>query len=355
MAACRAKSLGLSFWSADAQKGSERGGNGMASDRIEILDGWRAVSILFVLAGHLLPMGPAAWKINGSLAVGGMALFFALSGFLITHFLLERADVAEFLRRRLFRIVPLGWSVMLVLAIVHGAGAGTIAANLLFVANLPPTRLMTGGEHLWSLCVEAQFYLGAALLVAAGGRRALWLLLPLCVLVTIGRMIAGAEYSIVTWLRIDDILAGATMALLCGRPRAAAVMRRAPSWLPVLLLALLVAVSGERAGSLNFVRPYIAAAAVGISIHSAPDAMRRLYASRPAVYIATISYALYVFHMLFEASWLGSGDRLVKYAKRPLLLFTTFAAAHLSTFHFERPIIAWGKRRRRLAAARGRQ
>ncbi len=130
-------------------------------------------------------------------------------------------------------------------------------------------------------------------------------------------------------------------------------MRRMPSWLPVLLLALLVAVSGERAGSLNFVRPYIAAAAIGVSINNAPEAMRRLFSSRPAVYIATISYALYVFHMLFEASWLGSGDRLVKYAKRPLLLFATFAAAHLSTFHFERPIIAWGKRRRRLAAARG--
>lgn len=316
----------------------------MASGRIDILDGWRATSILFVLAGHLLPVGPSAWKINGSLAVGGMGLFFALSGFLITRFLLDRDDVADFLRRRLFRIVPLAWGAMLLLAIVDGAGVGTIAANLLFVANLPPTRLMPGGEHLWSLCVEAQFYLGVALLVALGGRRALWLLPPLCVAATVGRVAIGAEYSIVSWLRIDDILAGATIALLNDRPRAVAAMRRCPAWLPLALLPLLLAVSGERAGWLNYVRPYVAAAAIGISIHSAPDAMRRLFASRAAVYIATISYALYVFHMMFAATWLGSGERLVKYAKRPLLLGATVAAAHLSTFRFERPLIALGKR-----------
>ncbi|WP_066968359.1 acyltransferase family protein [Rhizorhabdus dicambivorans] len=316
----------------------------MASGRIDILDGWRAASILFVLAGHLLPMGPHGWGINSSLTVGGMALFFALSGFLITRFLLDRADVAEFLRRRLFRIVPLAWAAMLLLALANGAGAGTIAANLLFVANLPPPRLMPGGAHLWSLCVEAQFYICVALLVALGGRRALWLLPPLCIAVTIGRIAAGAEESIVTWLRIDDILAGGTMALLCGRPGAAAALRRLPQWLPLFLLVLVLVVAGQRAGWLNYLRSYVAAAAIGVSIFSAPDAMRRLFSSRPAVYVATISYALYIFHLMFDATWLGSGDRLVKYAKRPLLLAATFAAAHISTFHFERPLIALGKR-----------
>lgn len=316
----------------------------MASGRIEILDGWRAISILFVLAAHLLPLGPHDWGLNSSLAVGGMALFFALSGFLITRFLLDRADIGLFLRRRLVRIVPLAWAVMLVLAAADGARGWTIAANLLFVANLPPHQLMPGGAHLWSLCVEMQFYLGVALLVAIGGRRALWLLPPLAIVVTLGRTMVGAEESIVTWLRIDDILAGATMALLCDRPRAVAAMRRLPAWLPVLLLVLVVVVTGQRAGPLNYVRSYIAAAAIGISIYSAPAPMRRLFCSRPAAYVAMISYALYIFHAMFDSTWLGSGDRIVKYAKRPLLLLATFAAAHLSTFRFERPLISLGKR-----------
>jgi peptidoglycan/LPS O-acetylase OafA/YrhL len=72
-------------------------------------------------------------------------------------------------------------------------------------------------------------------------------------------------------------------------------------------------------------------------------------------YIATVSYALYVIHHLLMFTWLGSGDKLVKYLKRPLLIAATFGLAHLSTFRFERRCMAWGKRlsarfvRRRLA------
>lgn len=54
--------------------------------------------------------------------------------------------------------------------------------------------------------------------------------------------------------------------------------------------------------------------------------------------------ALYVVHGLLTATWLGSGDDLVKYLKRPLLLAATFGLAHLSTFYFEARFIAWGKR-----------
>jgi peptidoglycan/LPS O-acetylase OafA/YrhL len=71
------------------------------------LDGWRGISILCVLAAHLLPLGPKAWQLNATAGPMGMALFFTLSGFLITHFLLNHAGVLDFLIRRFFRIVPL--------------------------------------------------------------------------------------------------------------------------------------------------------------------------------------------------------------------------------------------------------
>jgi len=316
----------------------------MTSARIGILDGWRAMSILFVLAGHLLPMGPHHWGINGSLAVGGLALFFSLSGFLITRFLLDSSDVAEFLRRRLFRIVPLAWAAMLLLALVTGADGRTLVSNLLFVANLPPQHLLPGGAHLWSLCLEVQFYFGAALLVGIGGRRSLLVLPLLCVAVTALRVAAGADESIVTWFRLDDILAGATMALLCESPRSVAAMRRLPTWSPLILLGLLLFAAGPWGGPLSYLRSYLAAAAIGFSIHAATPAVRRLLSSRPAAYIAAISYALYVFHLMFAATWLGTGGELAKYAKRPLLLACTFLAAHLSTFYYERPLIAWGRR-----------
>lgn len=318
--------------------------------RIAILDGWRALSIMMVLAGHLLPLGPRGWAMNGAVAATGMALFFTLSGFLITQFMLHRPDVRAFLIRRLFRIVPLAWVAMLALAVATRADPGTVAANLLFVANIPPTRLMDGGEHLWSLCVEVQFYLGITVLVAVGGRRALWALPALCVAVTALRIWQDATISIYTWQRVDEILAGATLALIHahGPDRD----RAWPTALPLVLLGLTVASAHEAMGALGYLRPYFAAATVGTSIVAAPAWMRRIFGSAPARYIAEISYALYVFHAMFAATWLGSGDTLVRYAKRPLLFACTFAAAHLSTTWLERPMIRLGKRVEQRGVAR---
>ena len=73
-------------------------------EHLAVLDGWRGISILFVLAAHLLPLGPKTWKLNSMAGPMGMALFFTLSGFLITRFLLDNVRVTDFLIRRLCRI-----------------------------------------------------------------------------------------------------------------------------------------------------------------------------------------------------------------------------------------------------------
>jgi hypothetical protein len=49
-------------------------------------------------------------------------------------------------------------------------------------------------------------------------------------------------------------------------------------------------------------------------------------------------------HQFLEFTWLGEGDKLVKYAKRPLLVAASFGLAHLSTFHYEKRCIALGKK-----------
>ena len=62
-----------------------------------VLDGWRGLSILFVLATHLLPLGPKEWKLNQTFGPIGMVLFFILSGFLITNFLIHRPKLYDFI------------------------------------------------------------------------------------------------------------------------------------------------------------------------------------------------------------------------------------------------------------------
>src|SRR5689334_16088961 len=77
-------------------------------DSLPVLDGWRGISILCVLATHMLPLGPYGWG-NAFVGIAGMSLFFTLSGFLITSTLLEKDDVRSFFIRRACRILPLAF------------------------------------------------------------------------------------------------------------------------------------------------------------------------------------------------------------------------------------------------------
>ena len=321
-----------------------------AGDHLALLDGWRASSILLVIAGHWLPLNAVLQGLNDFAALLGMAIFFTLSGFLITRFLIDRPEPGPFLVRRVMRILPLAWLAMFALFFADrwageaGVTWPDLIANLAFYANLPPTRLMPGGEHLWSLCVEMYFYIGIALLVMAGGRRALYLLPLLALAFTAGRVAQHATVSIFTWQRIDEILAGATLSLVYHGmfgPRPAEWLSRINFY---VIAAIAVVVTFFDHTALAYLRPYGVAAMVGVTLYHAPGWLRYVFCSRAAAYIAKISYALYVFHVMFAHSWLGSGDTLVKYAKRPLLMLVTWAAAHVSTFYYEKPITDYARR-----------
>ena len=186
---------------------------GTNTNHLPILDGWRALSILFVLAGHWLPLGPDNWQANASIAAAGMALFFCLSGFFITQFLYCGRRVGVFLIKRIFRIAPLAWAAITILVLANGASIYTGTTNFLFFANLPPSNLMTGGEHLWSLCVEFQFYIFMALLVLVGVQKTIFLVPALTITITLFRIYANETISIVTWHRVDEIFIGGCVAL----------------------------------------------------------------------------------------------------------------------------------------------
>ena len=256
-----------------------------------------------------------------------------------------------FLIHRLFRILPLAWLAMALLALANRAEPWTIAANFLFFANLPPAHLMHGGEPLWSLCVEVQFYAGIALIVALWGRRGLNIVPFAALAVTAWRIGETVPISIVTWERIDEILAGSTLALFMSWLSRRERPLRPPAWATVVLVALLVTSAHPSLPAMPYFRPYFAAAAVGTSMLALPRWMASILRSRLARYIAEISYALYVFHGMLAETWLGAihESKVQRYLRLPLLLAVTFALAHLSTFFYERRWISLGKR----LAARG--
>lgn len=327
-----------------ARDGSESSESLAPADRLAVLDGWRALSITLVLMGHLLPLGPKSWEMNGAVAAMGMVTFFTLSGFLITRFLMTGADLRMFVIRRFFRIVPLAWLVMIALLIADRANLASWSGNLLFYANLPPYFLVEGGGHLWSLCVEMQFYLGIALFVSLVGTRSLIALPGISLAITVLRIANHQYINIITWYRVDEILAGGMLALVYlgwyGRSIQSVLARINPYWLlPLVLL------SAHPDGQfLNYARPYLSATMVGASLFNGPVRLNRVLGSGPARYVAEISYAVYIFHGALAAGWLGSGGTFAKYAKRPLLLAATFFLAHVSTFHFERRCTTLAKR-----------
>lgn len=305
--------------------------------RLEMLDGWRGISILCVLAAHLLPVGPKAWQMNEAVGILGMSIFFTLSGFLITSFLLKNPPVMDFLVRRFFRIIPLAWLYLAIALTMAGAAPDSWMAHYFFYANLPPKQLVLLTDHIWSLCLEMQFYVGIALMFAVLGVRSLLLIPFIAIAFTMLRVGHGIHASSISYYRIDEILSGCILALIYHQrfdPRLIEWMKKTPQW---LLLALLMLSCHGIGGPLNYLRPYLAAWLVGATVVNPQSQLARLLDNRALVYLATVSYALYVIHpLLAYGTWLGSGDTIVKYLKRPLLFIVLFALAHLSTFYYER-------------------
>lgn len=324
---------------------------GNEQGRYRVLDGWRGISILAVLACHLLPLGPKRWELNGSAGLFGMAVFFCLSGFLITSFLLKRSDVKDFLIRRLCRILPLSWLALPIGLLMAHAPLSAWLPNFLFFANYPPFWLTSVTGHFWSLCVEVQFYVAIALLFGFFGKRGLLLGLPAgALIVTLARVHTGTYDSIVTYLRVDEILAGGLLALISSGEFGEVIRTFVGKLNPLVMIALFSASCMPVAGPLDYLRPYFSAAMVGSTLirpHSSSaveSGLRRLLLSGPLAYIAEISYALYIVHPMLEHTWLGAGSLLIKYAKRPLLFAACFGVAHASTYWYEKRWISWGKR-----------
>jgi len=314
--------------------------------RLKVLDGWRGISISFVLIGHLLPVGPKSWSMNGSVAASGMAIFFILSGFLICNILLKNQDIPAFLIKRILRIIPLAWLVLFITFLFFNVNIETQIAHYFFLNNI----ILNGTaatSHFWSLGVELQFYLAIALLVLVFGKKGLSALVVFCVLVTAYRIYNGVEMSIQTQYRVDEILAGCILALIYNNESSATkYIHQVLKFInPFCILPILLLCAHQNGGPMNYLRPYVAMLMVGSSLYNYEDKFwYPILCSRVLGYLATISYALYVIHGGLRVTWLASGDTIVKYLKRPLFLLVTFLLAHISTKYYESYWISLGKR-----------
>src|SRR5437667_3569112 len=96
---------------------------------VPALDGLRAISIILVLACHLLPLGPKALQLNLTAGPMGMSLFFTLSGYLIVS-TLRSVSILEFIVKRVTRILPLAYLYILLVLIVFGLSKQALLSHL---------------------------------------------------------------------------------------------------------------------------------------------------------------------------------------------------------------------------------
>ena len=333
--------------------------------RIPLLDGWRAVAIAMVLIHHV---AQGFYATQDSYAADitrfgafGVDIFFGLSGLLITRLLLEEWNTTgsfhlrQFYVRRAFRILP---PVLVFLAVYTAAGmwksTTEVVSSLFFFRNYVPSRLTGfGTAHLWSLAIEEHFYLiWPGLLALLGPRRsrpaAAWLALSFGLWRLIESQLASTLFPEVpahfrTDLRLDALLWGCLVAFLLDGPKEwerLGRQTRMPYWLAAVSIAIWCVHYYSELTSIG-VAVLIPAIIAGTLAHPQWWISRAL-SWAPLAWLGRISYSLYVWQQLFLIP--GWEPTSGWWRQWPWNLLASLAAATLSYYFVEKPLIRIGRR-----------
>ena len=301
------------------------------------LDGVRGIAVLLVVTYHI---GAVLWSdARFWLAPGGVLgldVFFVLSGFLITSLLLDEADrrgrvgLGGFAVRRLRRLVPamVGLSAFLLAISLAGkmyepdAVLHSMPTVFTFTHNWAISYGWDGSlGHLWSVAVEAQFYLVWAVATALVVRFTLRPHVVLAALsatgivaVLVGRSLALSHdtpvlrlYMGTPW-RLDGPLMGALVAVVASAGwlrwfRGRTAVGLGAAGLALLAVGAAVCEMGDPFlyhGGLTLAA-LCAGAVVLAAVRMPVSRLGRALALRPLVAAGLVSYSLYVWHLpLFE-------------------------------------------------------
>jgi peptidoglycan/LPS O-acetylase OafA/YrhL len=208
------------------------------------LDGVRGLALLMVLLlhflGHMVPTNALERGVVRVLDFGrlGVALFFVLSGFLITGILLDAKGREHYFRnfyiRRALRIFPLYYGVLVLVLVIapmvrafHGPDLDSMRSHQMwawlyginFLIAVRGEFVMLYLNHFWSLAVEEHFYFCWPLVVWACSRERL-MKVSLAIAFTSMLLSAGAAARgvsimtlyVLTPFRLDGLCLGGFLA-----------------------------------------------------------------------------------------------------------------------------------------------
>jgi peptidoglycan/LPS O-acetylase OafA/YrhL len=289
------------------------------------LDGLRAFSILAVIWHHACASAFPAERTLAHEGFRGVTLFFAISAFLISTLLLRARRrgslaVGQFWCRRALRILPLYYAMLLVYIVVVGFAESDGAARQGFFAHLKYFATFTSNWFVtlegprvifyfaWSLAAEEQFYL-----VWPWVERELTRFGP-AVIALVGLVVsqlAAWEYLQGTHALPVKILASVPPAILLGvvlahvldSPRGfrwmRAVVGRRGSAVVAIVVALAALGSEPQLGFLSDVAASLSlVVVVATCVVREDNDLAPLLRLRPVAWIGTVSYGIYLMHML---------------------------------------------------------
>lgn len=342
----------------------------LATTRIAGLDGVRAIAVTAVVWHHSHSgFSWLAFSRNGFL---GVDLFFVLSGFLITNLLLiENSRTGEislikFYARRALRIFPLYFAVLIALTFAFVFLADTDSQlRTAFLRELPFHASYTSNwiesktflAITWSLSTEEQFYMFWPPLLMWLGRRSVYALGAMLFanqLVNFGPLDGwlsdvGLPYSSLHILQctFSPILFGCCAAFVIRggeSPTTKALDRHGSSVLVTAAAAMIIAASwpGDIRGFPRLAFQLAATLFVAALVYQPRHSFVRILESRLLVYIGTISYGIYLLHIVaIEAArplarMRGEGEGWTLFLAAFCL---SVALAALSFRFFESPIL----------------
>ncbi len=333
--------------------------------RIPSLDGCRALSICLVLISHLCNT-PAFQALNPYTRTVylfgpfGVKVFFVISGFLITTLLLNEEhkngsiSIKMFYLRRAFRIWPVAYAFILVVALFQWRGWITLPPHNLVYAGTFTMNHATGGKswftgHLWSLAIEEQFYLVWPVVIVFTAKRGrvlacciMLLLAPLSRILTF--VYRPEVYAVMKQSLLfmgDSIAVGCLLALFSGELENSSIVRRIIGSRWFFLVPVLSAVM------YGTLRPFpafnlgagesIALVCIAATIWRAirvQDAAFRLLNSKPLVTVGVFSYSIYIWQQLFLNPTSAS-----IFNRLPINFLLICGAAMCSYYLIERPCL----------------
>ena len=358
------------------------------SRRIPQLDGLRGVAIIFVLLFHFVGFAVdfgappiLNWLVPPtSLGWSGVDLFFVLSGFLIGGILLDARESPNyfrvFYRRRVCRIFPLYFAVLVVILIVAHFARPPLEA--MFKPAIPWPFLATFCQNFWmaihnrfgalavaptwSLAVEEQFYLTLpAVIYFVRPTRLIWVFtggMILAPLIRLAMFLASprllAAIYVLLPCRMDSLLFGVAVAYLLRRPGAWEYARahRRQLWTLTELLTAICALFLYRPSAIDPVTMLAGYDCMGLLftcvlvLSLIDEGLMKVLQAKWLMALGGISYCVYLIHPLaFGLVFTRMKDYPNGGAISAILgLALTIVVAEISWRWFEKPLVRFGHR-----------